>query len=235
MASPRATSTHTHVLAALVILVPLVACGGTSDAPSAPTNWRWSSGTTVFPAECVPASNNQLLCSVELYDPGLPNRLNYTASANWRVVPNAFSLETSPVAVATAPGLITPATSGEICVLAEVPGANVIPPNHGWRVDPNRPPVRLMRYVQGFVSDAGAGAALEGVTVDVVSPEVDRGKQGITKPNGVFTLFNFDFDVPFTLRASKPGYETQTVTFPPLRDDFEGSLVTLPIKLSRAQ
>jgi hypothetical protein len=90
---------------------------------------------------------------------------------------------------------------------------------HAFSLTPDGSAVPLA-YVAGSVRSAAVGA-LAGATVEIVSGE-GQGKTSLTIENGAYMIEFLRLGRPFTVRASKAGYTSETRTIPGVVDDASG-------------
>ncbi|HXB57527.1 MAG TPA: carboxypeptidase-like regulatory domain-containing protein [Vicinamibacteria bacterium] len=147
-----------------------------------------------------------------------------TNLAAWSTSGDEFGLAPPldpPVAVFTSPGVVTPLRQGNIYVRAKFAGEYGSSP-HSYAVDPSAPPVVLAPLSGQVYEDNGKYTAIPDVTVEIIDGAYNTGKRAMTLSNGFYNIDHLRMAVPFTARASRPGYQTQVLTHPGLTDDING-------------
>jgi hypothetical protein len=148
--------------------------------------------------------------------------MDVTATATWEVrVDASFDSPASSVAVVSAPGVITPVAPGTIAIDVLHFSYGGSSPNHTFAVGPSRTAVPLCPYISGTVTDEN-GTAIVGALVEILEgPDAGRSTTVSVLP----TTYHFDhirMGVAFTMRISKPGYETKLQVHPAIEDDQSG-------------
>jgi hypothetical protein len=140
---------------------------------------------------------------------GSPTRIDITDVATWSASADEFSAAPTPIAGVSGPGVIVPFETGNIYIHAEyvVNGlkiSNTAP--HSYAVSPTAPAVALASDLHGFVFEFGGFKPIDDVLVEIIDGP-DAGKNARTLVNGWYVIKFVAMSVPFTVRASKAGYE----------------------------
>ena len=156
--------------------------------------------------------------------------VDVTAQARWSAADSFRLAMDVPVTASTAvefpqPGIPRALRHANVYIRADyVSGAQAthfIAP-HSYAVDPSQPPVRLA-YVSGetFTERVG-GAALGGVTIEIVDG-AGIGSSVVSRDDNASYMIEFlPVNIPFTARASKAGYVPDVRTHPGIVDDGNG-------------
>jgi hypothetical protein len=163
--------------------------------------------------------------------------VDVTAAVTWSASDSSFSdcPTSSSVAIVASPGVIRPVRRGSVSIhVCNASGHRVA--LHAYAVDPAGPAVPLAPYVGGLVSEANGATPIVGAVVEIIDGGVDTGKTDTTRVNGTYFIEHIRMGMPFTVRASKPGYLSAESRHPGFVDNESGSPQpsNLPLRLTKA-
>lgn len=147
---------------------------------------------------CMPEGSN-VRCSATAYNVGGVASRDVTGSTTW-MASNVFGSFVEP-------GLFVPTAHGDITITARFEVIqNTYPPS--FVVGPGVP-ARQLFYATGTVKDAATGAPIVGATVHIDSGH-SLGRAAVTNDRGFYKIEPVLTSEPFTITASKEGYQAQT-------------------------
>ncbi len=197
----------------LLVLV-LAGCGDTPPSLGSPLRPSRPVDAAPLRISCTPEPPS-LRCTASVFGTG-----NVTSQTKWWASEiYVFTTESSGV-VFFAPGIVTAVRSTNIYVRGEYRNSGggvlrAVAP-HSYEMTPGGAPVPLA-YVSGQVNVPGLG----GATVEVIDGE-GTGKRDLTRDNGFYMIEHMKLGVPFTLRASRDGYASESKTNSGIVDDVFG-------------
>lgn len=215
----RIASALARQIVTMTLTAALMGCGADITQPSTPPQGALGSPAPfVVPPSCQPEGAN-VRCSVLYHDTHEGFR-DVTPLATWQVSSSALLAQPTAVAAVEAPGLIVPHAAGNIAVSASYNGT-VNLARHAFAVAPDRAAIALAPSLLGHVLETDGVTGIVGATVELLDGPT-AGRTVITRETGYFLYEFLPMDVPFTVRASKPGYETVTETHPGIADNTDG-------------
>lgn len=188
-----------------------IACGSQPAEPEAYVDVRGPATVLVAP-RCRPVGA-EVQCSAEAWFRS-QGRLDVTEGAAWIVSSDPFLPEPSDVAEVRRAGVIAPLKRGEIYIQLNYRGLRAWAP-YSYRVEPGTAPVALAPYLTGSAGTRDGGVLLE------ILDGPDAGRQDVSRWN-TFWIRHVTLGVPFTVRASKAGYVTETQRHPGIVDSGTG-------------
>ena len=180
-------------------VMALVGCGSTPAGPSAE---RYAQPRVSI--LCQP-SGPSVTCTATMYDvPRWQDSQDVTALASWLV-------SDPSVADLVAPGVLKPKRRGEVDVSAQY---QQLPTDMGdwwFLVDPQQA-AQFLYWVAGIVRDGDTQVPLSDVRVEILSGYAS-GASGVSNQAGSYKIDRILTQEVFSIRASKDGYASQTVTY----------------------
>lgn len=190
----------------------MAGCGSQPAAPDQYVDVR-GPAAVLFAPRCQPMAA-AVRCTVEAWFRGHQERLDVTEGTTWTVSSDPFAPEPSDVAEVRSAGVIAPLKRGEIYIQVNYRGLRAWAP-HSYRVAPGDAPVKLAPYLTGTAGTLDGGVLLE------IIDGPDAGRQDVSRGTA-FWIRHVTMGVPFTVRASKAGYVTQTQRHPGIVDSDTG-------------
>lgn len=181
-------------------------CGG---SPSSPSEWHKPPGPPPLTVRCAVAP--AFSCTANVYGEG-----DVTAAADWSAADTvrfAWDVPVTPSSAVDFPSPGTPRVHREenVYIRADYVSSKwgimrgYSP--YGYAVRPGAASVPLA-YLSGFARTEGT--ELGGVTVEIIEGE-GLGKRAVTRADNSSYMIEFlRVNAPFTVRASKPGYSSDT-------------------------
>jgi hypothetical protein len=164
---------------------------------------------------------------------GSPGEFDVTSLATWSLSALPFGdLPTTAASIGGA-GLIVPLDGGNISIDALYNG-NRARALRRFNVAPDRDAIVVTLALGGFVQDPATGRAIPDVAIDMLDGPF-AGQTRATDGSGHFAFDFFPMGMPFTIRASKPGYDTVTQHHPGITDATPEPRTVLSILLQRRQ
>jgi hypothetical protein len=171
-----------------------------------------------FPV-CTPVQI-EVHCTVTMQVLDSPARTDITGVATWSVSEDPFSAVPTTIAGVTAPGVIVPFRPGDIYIRADYFANGLRISNtaqHSYAVSPTSPAVVLSVYLAGSLFEFGGFKPIDDVLIEIIDgPDAGRSARAI---NGSYLIKYVAMNVPFTVRASKAGYETLEQRHPGIVDE----------------
>jgi len=204
----------------IAVVVGISACtGSTPTALTQPSCHDCPPASMQFPV-CTPVQI-EVHCTVTMQVLGRPAQTDITDVATWSVSEDPFSAVPTTIAGVTAPGVIVPFRPGDIYIRADYFANSLRISNtaqHSYAVSPTAPAVVLSVYLAGSVFEFGSFKSIDNVLIEIIDGP-DAGRTARTIVNGSYLIKYVAMNVPFTVRASKVGYEALQQRHPGIVDE----------------
>lgn len=184
----------------MVVALAAGACGGTptGPGPSAPR-------TSYAPLDVRCWIEAELLCSVHRFGEG-----DLTARAEWFATDVIWGTVAFPGVTFPRPGVPVATRPVRLYIAARV-GTEARASSFAYEMAPGARPIPLA-LLTGFVFEGDTGfTGLEGVKVEILDGEGVAGFTATTNLTGSYSISYVRVGVPFTMRASRTGYEPSVV------------------------
>ena len=203
---------------ALMFGVVVAASACSSDTPAQPSFNPRDPSTVLRAPLCAPVQS-AVRCTVTMWSRGSGDA-DVTTLATWSVSDKPFSASPATIATVSSPGVVTPIHAGDIYIRVDYVAMSTVAP-HSYRMTPNATAVPLAPYLTGFVSEINGAMPIGGVLIEILDGD-SAGKIDETRVNGAYFINHMSMGVPFTARASKPGYAPSVQTHPGITDGSTG-------------
>lgn len=177
-------------------VIGIAACSETPTSPQAPVG-RGS----YAPLQVQCTMEAELLCSVFRFGEG-----DLTAGAEWYATGLPWGTVPEPGVSFPRPGVPVASRPVKLYIAARV-GTETDASSFAYEMAPGARPV-LLAMLTGLVYEGDVGfTGLEGVDVQILDGEGMAGSSTTTNVSGFYAMSYVRVGVPFTIRATKNGYE----------------------------
>lgn len=198
-----------------VPLLGLLLLAGCHSTPTEPTA-AGPDGRTYVPLNVNCLMAPELACAVTRFGQG-----DLTAQAEWYATDVIYGTTADPAVTFPRPGVPVASRPVKLYIAARI-GTETRASSLSYDMAPGTRPIPLAALV-GFTYEGDTGFnVLEGVRIEVLGNESVAGASTVTGAGGFYQLWHMRIGVPFTMRASKPGYTSVDVPHPGIRIAPEG-------------
>lgn len=196
----------------VLVLALLAGCGG---APTEPTALV-PDGRNYIPLNVNCLVSPELACVVTRFGQG-----DLTAQAEWYATDVIYGTTADPAVTFPGPGVPAATRPVKLYIAARI-GTETRASSLSYEMAPGTRPVPLAA-IAGFTYEGDTGlTTLDGVRIEIVDGEGIAGMSVVSGLSGFFLLSHVRIGMPFTMRASKPGYTSVDVQHPGIRVGPEG-------------
>lgn len=189
------------VVGCVVTAVGMAACSGTPTSPASPGTAR----NSFAPLDVRCWMEAELLCSVNRFGEG-----DLTARAEWYATELSWGTTADPAVTFPRPGVPVASRAVKLYIAARV-GTETRASSFAYEMAPGARPIPLA-MLTGFVFEGDTGfTGLEGVKVEILDGEGVAGFSATTMVNGYYAIASVRVGVPFTMRATRTGYDSSVV------------------------